>query len=132
MLVLISTEQQLVVEISPGSSPVANVDVYASFNDIGMPNLTLPQPGIVAANFARQGRYELGGAPPANYIRQYKSIYLINRHFSNAVAVTFQLRRGSDYYHVKKYTLATMEHISYIEGVGFARYYADGAQYAPV
>lgn len=130
MLVLIAPDQQLVVEVTP--SGVANVDVYASYNDIGMPNLTLPQPGVVASNLTRAGKYELGGPPAANYIRQFKSLYLINRHPTAAVIVTFQFRRGADYYHVKKYTLAAMEHCSYIEGVGFARYHADGAAVAPV
>lgn len=128
MLVLVDVDEEFVVDVIANAS----VDVYASYNDIGMPNLTLPQPGNVSFTTQRSDRNSLGGAPAAGFIRQYKSIYIVNRHVSVSAAVTILFRRGAEEYQIKKYTLAAGQHSSYIEGVGFTWYDATGAPVAPV
>ena len=128
MLVLTDIDEEFVIDVVANSA----VDVYASFNDIGMPNLTLPQPGNVSFTALRSERNSLGGPPTLGYVRQYKSIYVVNRHVSAGANVTMLFIRGSEEYQIKKYTLTAGQHASYIDGVGFTWFTSTGAPVAPV
>lgn len=128
MLTLIATDEELYLEVLEN----ADVDVVVSWNDIQMPTLQNPTPRAFHANLSNPGKISLGGKPAATYIRQFKGMYILNKHGTVGATIKITKKKGLGEFQIKAVTLAADGgHLTYTEPRGFVRYNPDGSEVVP-
>lgn len=123
MLLLALTTDKL--DLVTGSA--GDIQVHVSWVDNASGTITA---GKQNTNPTTATTTDILAAPGASTIRNAKSINIRNAHASNSNAITLRFNANATTFELFKCTLAAQEVLSYIEGIGWDIFAADGSHKA--
>lgn len=123
MILLTSTSDLL--QVITGSA--GNIDVHASWMDNASGTIT---PGRTNSAIDTAATTDIVASPASSTQRNVKTLNIRNAHASNSNTVTVQHTDGTTVVELFKVALSTGEAITYVDGVGWGIYDADGSHKA--
>lgn len=124
MLLLNSTSDLLQVI----TSAAGQIDVHASWADLASGSVTV---GRLNTRINTQATTTVVGSPAASTSRNVKEVHIGNNHATVSNTVSLQHTDGSNVVVIEQATLAPLERMSYVEGVGIRVFDSQGREKVP-